>query len=224
MDDLLTEKGYKVLMGMAAAYAVILVVLIVLSIRVEMIKRNAAPGPYEWMRTISAVKGFEPEYHEPYTGWYFCGGGCVDGIVPEESIPKNVNENDLLFFGERSLSSLAEGECYIVFNKLVMDLLTVETRMNDCVDRDIGVSLLVSYEAGVADDLKHLGLDPATVELVSSSVGLRPYEPDDRFGDIYGWYVIEASKKDGSGTERMEGYAVLHCRSYGFSAENYLGL
>lgn len=154
----------------------------------------------------------------------FYGGGCVNGMISEEGIPKIVKDEELLFFGERSLGSLTEGECYLVFNKLVMNLLTSQTHMNDDVDHDIGVRLLSSYGAFMADDLKHFGYDPGSVTLISSSVGLMAFEADENFGDIYGWYVIEISMVDGSDPERMEGFAILHSRPYGFSAENYLGI
>ena len=105
-----------------------------------------------------------------------------------------------------------------------MDLLTVQTHLNDEIDHDIGVRLLGSYGAFMADDLKHFGYDPESIVLISSSVGLRAFESDGNFGDIYGWYVIEISMVDGYKTEQMEGFAILHSRPYGFSAENYLGV
>ncbi len=170
------------------------------------------------------TRNYETGTYELYEVRDFYGGGCVDGIIPEESIPRNVTNEDLLFFGERSLGLLSKEECYIVLNKLVMDLLTSLIHMNDEVDHDIGVRLLSSYGAFMADDLKHFGFDPESVEYISSSVGLRAYEPDVNFGDIYGWYVIEITTMDGAKTERMEGFAILHSRPYGFSAENYLGI
>ena len=170
------------------------------------------------------IRNNETGTYELYTIRDFYGGGSVNGIIAEESIPKNVTDDDLLFFGERSLGSLAEGECYLVFNKLIMDLLTSQTHMNDEVDHDIGVRLLGSYGAFMADDMKHYGYDPESVVLISSSVGLRAFESDENFGDIYGWYVIEISTVGGYKTEQMEGFAILHSRPYGFSAENYLDI
>ena len=162
--------------------------------------------------------------YELYAIKDFYGGGCMAGIIPEESIPESVTDEDLMFFGERSLGSLTEGECYLVFNKLVINLMTVQTHMNDEIDHDIGVRLLCSYGAFMADDMKHLGYNPESVVLISSSVGLRAFEADENYGDIYGWYIIEITTMDGSKTELMEGFAILHSRPYGFSAENYLGI
>ena len=170
-----------------------------------------------------AISGEEDSY-ELHAIKDFYGGGCVEGIIPDWINPGIVTDKDLLFFGNRSLGSLVEGECYIVFNKLVIDLLTQQTEVNDAVDHDIGVILLYSGGAVLADDLKHFGYDPETVKLISSSVGCRAYELDENFGDIYGWYLIEVFRYDGSGPYRMEGFAILHCRPYGFSAENYMDI
>ena len=125
-----------------------------------------------------------------------------------------------MFFGNRSLGSLTETECQLVFNKMVLDLSKPSAQKN--ISQDIGVRLLYSSESYMENRLEKHGYDASTVRLITSSVGRKAFKSDKNYGDIYGWYVIEVAKRDSGVKKCLEGFAVLYSREYGFSAENYL--
>ena len=107
-----------------------------------------------------------------------------------------------MFFGNRSLGSLTETECQLVFNKMVLDLSKPSAQKN--ISQDIGVRLLYSSESYMENRLERHGYDASTVRLITSSVGRKAFKSDKNYGDIYGWYVIEVAKRD-SGVKKMFG-------------------
>ena len=156
----------------------------------------------------------------PRTVRCYVGGGCRNGEVPFSV--KNISPESLLFFGKRSFGSLTESECNLVFQKLTLDLLKSQSEVNSAVLQDLGIRLLYSSGACMGERLLKQGYDIESIKIVDSAVGLKANKEDSRFGDLYGWYKVEVPKSDGAGTDRMEGFLVLHSREYGYSAENYL--
>jgi hypothetical protein len=154
--------------------------------------------------------------------YYLMGGGCVNGNIAEENRPLSVTKADLLFFGERSLGSFAEMECYRTFDKLVKDFGVTKTSMSYAIQQDIGISLHSSEGVFMGGLLQQLGFDPDEAEVTLSAVGRAPLQEDAMYGDLYGWYVETMPVVKGNDFCRVEGFAVLHSRDYGFSAENYL--
>lgn len=132
----------------------------------------------------------------------------------------NTGEEKNMFFGKRSLGSLTETECQLVFNKMVLDLAKPSAQKN--ISHDIGVRLLYSSESYMKKSLERYGYDAGTVKLISSAVRRKVLKSDQNFGEIYGWYVIEVTQKGSGRKDRLEGFAVLYSRDYGFSAENYI--
>lgn len=154
--------------------------------------------------------------------YYLVGGGCVNGVVADEDKPVDVKKADLLFFGEKSLGNFAESECYSVFGKMVEDFSCSSMSMTAVLDRDCGISLQNSVGVSMGSLFTELGYNGDTADVVRSSVGRTPLIDDKNFGDLYGWYTINVDTLDGAHTCSMEGFAILHSRDYGFSAENYL--
>ena len=152
----------------------------------------------------------------------YVGGGCRNGEVPFLIKIENISPDSLLFFGKRSFGSLTESECNLVFQKLALDLVKSQSEVNSAILRDLGIHLLYSSGACMGDRLSRQGYDTESVKIVDYAVGVKALKKDPRFGDLYGWYVLEVPRNVGSGTDRMEGFLVLHSREYGFSAENYL--
>ncbi len=153
---------------------------------------------------------------------HYVGGGCRNGEVPFPVKIENISPDSLLFFGKHSFGSLTESECNLVFQKLALDLVKSQSEVNSAILRDLGIRLLYSSGACMGERLLKQGYDIESVKIVDYAVGVKAFKTDPRFGDLYGWYVLEVDRNDGTGTDRMEGFLVLHNREYGFSAENYL--
>ncbi len=158
----------------------------------------------------------------PRTVSHYVGGGCRNGEVPFPIKLENISTDSLLFFGKRSFGSLTESECNLVFQKLALDLVKSQSEVNSAILQNLGIRLLYSSGACMGDRLSRRGYDTESVKIVDYAVGVKALKTDPRFGDLYGWYVLEVDRNDGIGTDRMEGFLVLHSREYGFSAENYL--
>lgn len=154
--------------------------------------------------------------------YYLVGGGCVNGEISEEERPENVLKESTMFYGERSLGSLAEMECYLVFEKMVKDFNVTTASMSYVIAQDIGINLTSSAGVQTGSLLKSIGFDPDDAEVYRSAVGRIPYGDNAEYGDIYGWYELEMPDAGYSNTCMVEGFAVLHNRDYGFSAENYV--
>lgn len=154
--------------------------------------------------------------------YYLVGGGCVNGEISEEQRPENVLKEDTLFYGERSLGSLAEMECYSVFEKLVRDFNITNMSMAYLIEQDVGINLLSSAGAYTGGLLQSVGFLPDEASIWRSAVGRLPYGDNNEYGDIYGWYVMEVPDARKTSYCMVEGFAVLHNRDYGFSAENYV--
>jgi hypothetical protein len=156
--------------------------------------------------------------------YYLAGGGCLNGEVAEEDKPLSEDKTDQMFFGERSLGSLATMERRRTFEKLVTNFRVTTTSMPYAIQQDIGIKLVASMGVYSGGMLMELGYEPEGTEVVATAVGCAPFTDDSTYGDLYGWYAEEVPTADGQHTCRVEGFAILHSRDYGFSAENYLRL
>lgn len=154
--------------------------------------------------------------------YYLVGGGCVNGVISEEEYPTNLIPADTLFFQERSLGSFAQMECTLVFNKLVKDFNVTSMSTAYAIEQDIGVTLIASNEVYTGGLLQSIGYLPDDAEVLRSAVGRVPYGEDDTYGDLYGWYELSVPDARDQVNFVVEGFAVLHNRDYGFSAENYI--
>lgn len=154
--------------------------------------------------------------------YYLSGGGCLNGDIAPENYPTNIQVTDRLFFGTRSLGSLADAEAWSMFKKLTLDFMTTQYAMTYAVEKDCGCSLLASSGASIGSLLVDLGYAPDGAEINNISVSMLPCEDDAQYGDLYGWYEALVPSGDYKKQYTLYGFAILHSRDYGFSAENYL--